>query len=40
VLWQGIGSWQGWGAAAPFYFGAATSLAAALLLMAFLRDAE
>ena len=40
VLWQGIGSWQGWGAAAPFYFGAATSLVAALLLLAFLRDAE
>jgi MFS family permease len=40
VLWQGVGSWQGWGPAAPFYFGAATSLAAALLLMAFLRDAE
>jgi MFS family permease len=40
VLWQGIGSWQGWGPAAPFYFGAATALAAALLLMAFLRDAE
>ncbi|MCP5056656.1 MAG: MFS transporter [bacterium] len=38
VLWQGIGSWQGWGPAAPFYFGAATSLAAALLMMAFLRD--
>lgn len=40
VLWQGIGSWQGFGPAAPFYFGAATSLAAALLLMAFLRNAE
>jgi MFS family permease len=40
LLWQGIGSWQGFGPAAPFYFGAATALAAALLLMAFLRDAE
>jgi len=40
VLWQGIGSWQGFGPAAPFYFGAATALAAALLLPALLRDAE
>ena len=40
LLWQGIGSWQGFGPAAPFYFGAATALAAALLLAAFLRDAE
>jgi MFS family permease len=40
LLWQGVGSWQGFGPAAPFYFGAATALAAALLLLAFLRDAE
>jgi MFS family permease len=40
LLWQGIGSWQGFGPAAPFYFGAATALAAALLLTAFLRDAD
>jgi MFS family permease len=40
VLWQGIGAWQGFGPAAPFYFGASTALLAALLLMAFLRDAE
>jgi MFS family permease len=40
VLWQGIGSWRGFGPAAPFYFGAATALAAALLLAALLRDAE
>jgi MFS family permease len=39
LLWQGIGSWQGFGPAAPFYFGAGTALAAALLLAAFLRDA-
>jgi len=40
LLWQGIGSWQGFGPSAPFYFGAATALAAALLLMALLRDAD
>ncbi|MCP5067114.1 MAG: MFS transporter [bacterium] len=40
VLWQGAGSWQGFGPAAPFYFGAATSLGAALLMMAFLRDTD
>jgi MFS family permease len=38
LLWQGIGSWEGFGPAAPFYFGAATALAAALLLSAFLRE--
>ena len=38
VLWQGIGSWPGFGPAAPFYFGAATALAAALLFAAFVRD--
>lgn len=31
--------WQEFGAAGPFYFGAATALAAALLLTAFLKDA-
>ncbi len=38
VLWEGIGSWSGFGPAAPFYFGAATALAAALLFAAFVRD--
>ena len=32
VLWQGIGAWQGLGASAPFLFGAAMSLLAAVLL--------
>jgi MFS family permease len=32
ILWQGIGSWYGFGPAAPFIFGAATALLAALLL--------
>lgn len=40
VLWQGVGSWNGFGPAAPFYFGACTALTAALLLAAFLRDAR
>jgi MFS family permease len=39
VLWQGVGSWPGFGSAAPFYFGAATALLAALLFTAFVRDA-
>jgi MFS family permease len=32
VLWQGAGSWQGFGASAPFYFGSATALLAAVLM--------
>lgn len=32
VLWRGAGSWQGFGPAAPFAFGAALSLIAALLM--------
>lgn len=32
VLWQGIGVWDGLGASAPFIFGAAMSLIAALLM--------
>jgi MFS family permease len=32
VLWQGIGSWTGFGASAPFLFGGALALLAALLL--------
>lgn len=34
LLWQGAGRWSGFGAAAPFYFGAAAALLASLLLMA------
>jgi MFS family permease len=40
LLWQGVGAWHGFGPAAPFYFGAATALAAALLLLAVLRDTD
>jgi MFS family permease len=31
LLWQGIGGWSGFGASAPFYFGAAMSLLAGFL---------
>ena len=32
VLWQGVGTWEGLGPSAPFFFGAALALAAALLM--------
>jgi MFS family permease len=32
LLWQGIGPWQGFGAPAPFLFGAAMALTAAVLM--------
>jgi MFS family permease len=32
LLWQGIGRWSGWGASAPFAFGAGMALVATLLL--------
>lgn len=32
ILWQGLGSWQGFGASAPFYFGAGMALLAAILM--------
>jgi MFS family permease len=32
LLWQGVGGWQGFGAPAPFLFGAGLSLVAALLM--------
>jgi MFS family permease len=35
LLWQGVGSWQGFGPAAPFIFGAAASLVATGLLWVF-----
>jgi MFS family permease len=31
ILWQGLGAWTGFGAAAPFYFGAAMALVAGFL---------
>lgn len=33
VLWQGVGGWDGLGAPAPFFFGAALALLAAVLMM-------
>ena len=33
VLWQGLGAWGGFGASAPFLFGAAAALLAALLML-------
>jgi len=33
VLWQGVGSWVGFGAPAPFLFGAAMALSAAVLMI-------
>ena len=33
ILWEGLGSWGGLGASAPFYFGAALSFIAALLML-------
>ena len=33
LLWQGIGTWGGLGASAPFFFGAVLSLAAAILMV-------
>jgi MFS family permease len=32
ILWQGVGSWNGFGASAPFFFGAALALIAAVLM--------
>jgi len=31
LLWQGVGTWTGFGAAAPFYFGASLALVAGIL---------
>jgi MFS family permease len=33
LLWQGVGSWPGFGASAPFFFGAAMALGAAALML-------
>ncbi len=40
VLWQGLGGWSGFGPSAPFFFGAALSLIAAVLMMVFLKEAD
>ena len=33
ILWQGVGSWTGFGPSAPFFFGAALALLATLLML-------
>jgi MFS family permease len=33
LLWQGVGAWPGFGAPAPFLFGAVMALGAAVLMM-------
>jgi len=33
LLWQGVGTWEGFGPSAPFYFGGGLALLAALLLI-------
>jgi MFS family permease len=38
ILWQGVGGWSGFGASAPFFFGATLSLIAAVLMMVFLKE--
>ena len=40
LLWQGLGSWQGFGPAAPFYFGGGMAFLAALLLGTFFSQAK
>jgi hypothetical protein len=34
ILWSGLGRWSGLGPSAPFYFGAAMALLAAVLMIA------
>ncbi|MFH1566883.1 MAG: hypothetical protein ABIL09_02715, partial [Gemmatimonadota bacterium] len=33
LLWQGLGSWGGFGPSAPFYFGSAMAFLAAVLML-------
>jgi hypothetical protein len=40
MLWQGVGSWQGFGAAAPFLFGATLALIAVVLFFYWLPHPE
>lgn len=37
LLWQGAGSWQGFGPSAPFYFGAAMAMVAGIMFLIFVR---
>lgn len=38
ILWQGVGSWAGFGPSAPFYFGAALAVVAAVLLRVLIAE--
>ena len=38
VLWQGVGAFKGFGASAPFYFGAVLALIASVLFWRLIRD--
>lgn len=38
ILWQGIGSWKGFGPGAPFFFGGSLALVAAVLLVICMPD--
>jgi hypothetical protein len=40
VLWQGVGAWEGFGPSAPFLFGGALALTAALLMTLLMRSDE
>jgi MFS family permease len=40
ILWQGLGAWQGFGAAAPFLFGGGMAVLAAILMIAWKPAAD
>jgi MFS family permease len=40
ILWQGVGNWQGFGASAPFFFGAGAALLATILLVLWMPKIE
>jgi MFS family permease len=40
ILWQGVGNWSGFGASAPFYFGAALAMFAALLMVVWMPKTD
>jgi len=33
LLWQGLGGWEGFGPSAPFFFGSAMAILAAVLML-------
>jgi MFS family permease len=39
ILWEGLGTWAGWGPSVPFYFGASLAITASLLLIFALPEA-